>query len=510
MAINEPVQDVFISYAHADDEPLFGAEAGWVTTFVDELKKLLRRMLGGNGASVWMDHQLAANEQVTGTLIDSVARSRTLVLFMSPGYFQSAWCQKELGNFLDRNISVKNKESVFIVELDLTKRESWHPRLQELTPIRFWREGRDHVPQLLGVPAPKLDQDDPYWLNLNKLAHFIADYLKTHAEPAKPNEKDTKIIYSGTDRRVSSPVQPSPGTKKIIWIAEPTDDLIDQWEALVEALRQAGADLRPLGLDTYPRSTEAEFLASLHADLNSAHLFVQLLSQVPGRHPKDSNTSFTALQSSAASAFSSQQRGALFLQWRNRDINLDQVTDEEHRRLLTGAIACGFEEFRQRVLATVQNLNQPSFLKPSRDSEDEPLAICICVHKADYDLGLQVRDILVELGADALTTQTEPAPNQSPTEFNTELDEVISNSEGMIIVYGQTPPVWVQARYMRARKALAQKHKALWSALLNGPPFDKPDAGLAGKNLMTLEYRDGLLHHEVERFVNTLRGAKHD
>lgn len=509
MSNNEPVQDVFISYAHADDEPLFGAEAGWVTTFVDELKKLLRRMLGGNGASVWMDHQLAANEQVTGTLIDSVGRSRTLVIFMSPGYFQSAWCQKELGNFLDRNISVKNKESVFIVELDLTERETWHPRLQELTPIRFWREGRDHVPQLLGVPAPKLDQDDPYWLNLNKLAHFIAEYLKTHSEPVKPEEKDTININSDTQPGGTLSVQPSTGSKKIVWIAEPTDDLIDQWEALAEAIRQAGADLRPLGYDTYPLSTEAEFLASLNADLHSAHLFVQLLGQSKGRHPKDSSASFTALQSSAASDFSRQQECS-FLQWRNRDINLDQVADEGHRRLLTGAIACGFEEFRQRVLAAVQSLNQSSSVKPTSSNEDEPLAICISAHKADYDLGLQIRNILVELGADALNTQTEPAPNQSPTEFNTQLDEVISNSEGMIIVYGQTPPMWVQAQYMRARKALAQKHKALWSALLNGPPFDKPDAGLAGKNLMRLEYREGLLQHEVERFVNSLRGEKYD
>jgi hypothetical protein len=503
MAINEPVQDVFISYAHADDEPLFGAESGWVTTFVDELKKLLRRMLGGNGASVWMDHQLAANEQVTGALIDSVGRSRTLVLFMSPGYSQSAWCQKELGNFLNRNISVKNKESVFIVELDLTERETWHPRLQQLTPIRFWREGRDHVPQLLGFPAPKLDQDDPYWLNLNKLAHLIADYLKTHSAPERPDEKETTIIHPDT-----KPVQPPIGTKKIIWIAEPTDDLIDQWEALAEALQQAGADLRPLGLDTYPRSTEAEFLASVRADLHCAHLFVQLLSQVPGRHPKDSTTSYTALQSSAASAFSKQQQCA-FLQWRNRDINLDQVTDNDHRHLLTGAIACGFEEFRQRVLTAAQSLNQASSLKPASNNEDEPLAICISAYKADYDLGLQIRDILIELGADALTTQTEPAPDQSPTEFNTQFDEVITNSEGMIIVYGQTPPVWVQAQYMRARKALAQKHKGLWSALLDGPPFDKPSAGLAGRNLMTLECRDGLLRDQIARFVNTLRGEKH-
>jgi hypothetical protein len=506
MSNNEPVQDVFISYAHSDDEIQRGAEAGWVTIFVDELKKLLRRKLGGNGASIWMDHQLVANEEVTGALIDSVSRSRTLVLFMSPGYSMSAWCQKELGKFLETNSSSKNKENVFIVELDSTERESWHPRLQELTPIRFWREGRDHVTQLLGWPVPNPEQDDPYWQNLTKLAQFIANYLKTHREPSRLYVKDTTIIQP--DRRGTLPGQPSTSTQKIIWIAEPTDDLIDQWEALAEALRQAGAGLRPLGLDTYPRSTEAEFLASLNADLNSAHLFVQLLSQVPGRHPKDSTLSYTALQSSAASAFAGQQQCS-FIQWRNPGINLDQVTDDNYRQLLTGAIACGFEEFRQRVLATVQSLNQVSPLKSTSDNEEESLAICISAHKADYDLGLQVRDILVELGADAFTTQTEPAPNQSPTEFNTQLDEVISNSEGMIIVYGQTPPVWVQAQYMRARKALAQKHKGLWSALLKGPPFDKPDAGLAGKNLMTLESRDGLLHREVERFVKMLRGESH-
>jgi hypothetical protein len=508
MSNNEPVQDVFISYAHSDDEILLGAKAGWVTTFVDELKKLLHRKLGGSGATIWMDHQLTANEQVTATLMKSVACSRTLVLFMSPGYSMSAWCQKELGNFLETNSACKNRENVFIVELDSTKRESWHPRLQELTPIRFWREDRDHVPQLLGCPVPNPDPDDPYWLNLNKLAHFIADYLKTHPEPVKPEEKDSINIKSNTQPGGGLSVQPSTGSKKIVWIAEPTDDLIDQWEALAEAIRQAGADFRPLGYDTYPRSTEAEFLASLHSDLHSAHLFVQLLGQSKGRHPKDSSVSFTTLQSSAASDFSRQQECS-FLQWRNRDINLDQVADEEFRHLLTGAISCGFEEFRQRVLAAMQGLNQSSSVKDTSRNEDEPLAICICAHKADYDLGLQVRDILVELGADALNTQTEPSPNQSPTDFNTQLDEVISNSEGMIIVYGKTPPMWVQAQYMRARKALAQKNKALWSALLNGPPFDKPDAGVAGKYLMPLKYGDGLLYHEVERFLNKLRGEHH-
>ena len=62
---NEQVQDVFISYAHADDEVPIGAKFGWVTTFVE--KKRLRSNWGGSGARIWMDYQLAANDQVTET-----------------------------------------------------------------------------------------------------------------------------------------------------------------------------------------------------------------------------------------------------------------------------------------------------------------------------------------------------------------------------------------------------------------------------------------------------------
>ena len=36
-----------------------------------------------------MDYQLTANDQVTETLLDTVRRSRTLVLFMSRGYGRS-------------------------------------------------------------------------------------------------------------------------------------------------------------------------------------------------------------------------------------------------------------------------------------------------------------------------------------------------------------------------------------------------------------------------------------
>lgn len=62
---------------------------------------------------------------------------------------------------------------------------------------------------------------------------------------------------------------------------------------------------------------------------------------------------------------------------------------------------------------------------------------------------------------------------------------------------------------MRARKALAQQRKGVWGALLNGPPHDKPDAGVASRNLMMLDCRDGPQRYHLERFVNALREVGH-
>jgi hypothetical protein len=81
--------DVFVSYAHADDECPRGAEFGWVTTFTEELRKLLRMKIGAQGADIWMDHQLTSNDRVTPTLMQTVRESRTIVLFMSRGYLRS-------------------------------------------------------------------------------------------------------------------------------------------------------------------------------------------------------------------------------------------------------------------------------------------------------------------------------------------------------------------------------------------------------------------------------------
>jgi len=85
--------DIFISYAHADDEVPQGARLGWVTTLTGELKKILRRKLGGPDVVVWMDHQLAANKSVSEELLDG---SESAALYVYKGAINHKALQRKL------------------------------------------------------------------------------------------------------------------------------------------------------------------------------------------------------------------------------------------------------------------------------------------------------------------------------------------------------------------------------------------------------------------------------
>jgi hypothetical protein len=91
--------DVFLSYAHADNE---GREK-WVGSFKTELEFQIRANLGawgGRGAAVWWDErQMRPGDSIRGTIIDALDRSAALVSLCSPHYLASGYCMQERAAF---------------------------------------------------------------------------------------------------------------------------------------------------------------------------------------------------------------------------------------------------------------------------------------------------------------------------------------------------------------------------------------------------------------------------
>lgn len=122
-------QDIFVSYAHVDNQLLPGADAGWVTTLVKGLKIKLSEKLGRKeNYSLWMDPQLDGNVPITSEIMDTLRSSATLLIIMSPGYLASEWCHREKNAFLNTvKEQVRSGSRVFIVERNKIETSKYPP-----------------------------------------------------------------------------------------------------------------------------------------------------------------------------------------------------------------------------------------------------------------------------------------------------------------------------------------------------------------------------------------------
>jgi hypothetical protein len=128
--------DIFVSYAHVDDEPMFGAPRGWVSNLVKNLERQLATKLGRKYAPPWMDHELAGNSPLTPEIMGALRETATLLVFISPGYLASEWCKRERESFLQLiRERIDSGSRVFVVEIDRLDRKNLPGEFRDLRVI---------------------------------------------------------------------------------------------------------------------------------------------------------------------------------------------------------------------------------------------------------------------------------------------------------------------------------------------------------------------------------------
>jgi hypothetical protein len=277
--------DVFVSYAHADDKTPFGASHGWVTTLIGELRIVLGRRRGRDDAAIWMDHQLAANDSVTDTLMQRVSASRTLVLVLSPGYLKSSWCQCELAGFVARARAQGRVDCVFPIELEPIERERLPAAMSELTPLPFWDQPHPNgVPRLAGYPLPKPDEDSLYWQQVNHLAHLLSEHLdKMPAQPL-PISQLPPLVAPATPT-------PAPALQPLAAASQTSPPLTTATAAPPAAPNGRGTE--PLDLSIYLHSAPED---QANAELIADHLATLGVSVLMTPEPEPGKTYLDCLR----------------------------------------------------------------------------------------------------------------------------------------------------------------------------------------------------------------------
>ncbi|NGZ10220.1 MAG: TIR domain-containing protein [Nitrospira sp. LK70] len=354
---SEQAHDVFVSYAHADNEKPLGSAAqyGWVTTLAHNLNT----GPGHYRKNLFIDHRLKPGDVFSDDLVTTVEHSTLLLLLLSQNYIESTWCGKELDHFVRTHANDPDKPTdVFVVELFPFETFANVPANIEnlrkrLIHAQFWHKPADaSAPLLAGNPTPQEsgpDSERHYWRKLHELRNAIDSRLRTL-------RRDQPSSSSTTRTTNVSPVashQSATATLGTVLLADTTDDLVPQRSAVKAALEPEGVVILPEG--DYVGLTPEEFNIEFARDLARCELFVQLLSTTVGRTGKGFTAPLPQLQFDGAISAKLP-----ILQWCERLPGQADIADEGHRRLFNTEYlrATNRTSFESEILARLRVIKQ--------------------------------------------------------------------------------------------------------------------------------------------------------
>src|SRR5438093_7350401 len=90
--------DLFVSYAHIDDQVIAEGQTGWIATLHRALEVRLGQLLG-HEPKIWRDPKLQGNDVFADKLVERLPSVAALISILSPRYVKSEWCLRELSEF---------------------------------------------------------------------------------------------------------------------------------------------------------------------------------------------------------------------------------------------------------------------------------------------------------------------------------------------------------------------------------------------------------------------------
>lgn len=454
------VWDVFISYAHIDDAPELWPN-GWVQTFKLRLESSIRMHLGlrtGESVSVFIDKGAAdkGNHRLSD-LLDAAKSSATFVAIGSRTYVARDFTNEELKSFAHGSPDPK---CYFVAEvLPLLNGTSYPGQLHDALTKQFY-----DMPAADGA-ARRIGPDDPRFNGLiNDLGAEVSNQL----------HRLRAVRSASSSAAVSAGATPAPlEERKIVLLAQTNEDR-EEIDLAIRARRYLDAEgFAVLPSMDFPQGGP-EFEAAFAEDARKSELFVQLLGRQPMRKPRDLPAGYIQRQAELA-----QEHGLATMQWRPLSLDLAEVTDPAHAKLLSGANV-RLESFESFMKAVVARLRAP----PKPEAAPSTIAqVYVPFHATDEGFGRIVHDEFTSRGIAVhgpLTDEFVQFANASIANGDSRsvrdyLDKTLIQSDAIVFVYGKEP-LWAldQATYY-TRKRVERRHSLPRAEVICvGPPADKP------------------------------------
>ena len=482
-------QDIFISYAHVDDEPFDAAgpdkSLGWVAALVRHLENCLAREIGRKeDFTLWKDkYNLHGNDALTTEITTKLRQTGVFVSILSPGYLASTWCRDE-ANLFTQHFANNLAGRVFVVERAPLADDAVLPHgLTGRRNHRFWYLDGDKKPRTFAKPMS--DEDEiQYYRQVEDLARDIHRQLNVMASgplPAATQRATRPLTGKGAN---------GDNGAGVAFLAEVTEDLEFRRLEVRRYLEQQGVLVLPQSSLPLGR---AQFEAALDADLARSRVFVQLLGPLPGKRPSDVPDGYGWLQYECA-----RRRAPHVLQWRNPDLDLAGIEWPRHRELLQleTVHATSLETFKSAVAVALAPPPPP--VQP-RATDGRPF-VFLNTEPRHLEIAAEIRVAIGDRAACAETMRAGPAEV-----VRTDFEENLIGCDAMVMVYADNAG-WARAQLRAFLKQASRREDPVRSIrVIDVPAEPKPELGFHLPEMVIIDGRTGIGPEVLARLSEALR-----
>lgn len=424
---------LFISYAHVDNKPTSDDSKGWVTRFHEHLESYLSHSVGEE-ARIWRDTKVRGNDEFGKETMEKLPQSAILLSILSPRYFESDWCIREVNTFClkakqSTGLKIGNKYRVFRVHTKSIGRNALDvfPDISDKSiGYEFYQQDERERESWLD---PDMGSGEEYKRQIYYLADEIADLIRGLEATA---ENEAVIDES-----------PAEDQKPTVYLAECGYDQRENREKVAGSLR--GHGYRILPGDRLPLS-ETEYIEQVGKLLDECQLSVHLIGASYGVVPDGlSGKSNVVLQNElAVERFSTSGMKRLIwippnLKSENplQQLFLDALRQTPEVQRGADLVESDLETLKGTMHQTLVEIQQQEVALPKAPGSSETTVYVVCAQR-DRSATIELRKFLRHQGYQVKT----PVFEGDATSVRQANEANFNAADAVILFYGEADEAW--------------------------------------------------------------------
>jgi hypothetical protein len=491
-------EDIFISYAHIDNEPLAEGLEGWVETLHERLQIRLNQ-LTGETVSIWRDRKLQGNDIFSETLITKLARVALLVAILSPRYVRSEWCLKELNEFcrsaaLAGGLTIGDKSRIFKVVKTYIPLADHPTQLQNLLGYEFYEydPARNRAKEFL--PDVTSTRDIRYWERLDDLAYDIKQLIET---------------MKGASPLTNTGASAASATGKVIYLAETTSDLGNERDLIKRELQQHGHTVLPdKGLPLYAPTLKE----TVREYLERCELSIHLLGASYGVIPEDADKSLAQIQSELAEERETALRRIVWMP------NGLEVRHDAQKKFIshfqfglnghkgTEVLQTSLEDLKQLIEERLRPQQPSASSQSAGNGAAGPASVYLICDREDMTDISSIEGCIYDRGLDVLL----PAFEGDEAQIKEYHKESLMDCDAVLIYYGRANDIWLRMKQRELQKiaGYGRKRPLLGKAIyITGPPTP-PKELIRDREAFVIKNYEPFTQGCLEPFLSQVLSAK--